>query len=395
MSPAFDFDTPVERRGTDSEKWQRWAGHDVLPLWVADMDFAAPPPVLAALRDRVAHGVFGYAAPDAALTGALVDALAGTCGWQVEPEWVVWLPGLVSGLTVACRAVGQPGDGVLVSPPVYGPFLRVPALVDRRLQAAPLAGDNAQGWRLDPGALASAADARSRLVLLCHPHNPVGRAWRRDELEELAAFAAARDLVVCSDEIHSQLLLEPGRPHVPFAALAPEVAARTITLVAPSKTFNLPGLGCAAAIISDDRLRASFGRAMAGIVPHVNVLGLVAARAAWEHGGPWLAALLEYLRGNRDYLAARVAAMPGLSMAPVEATYLAWLDARPWPVEAPHAHAVAHGVGPSDGRDFGAPGYLRLNFGCPRTTLAAACDRLAAAASAAFDREQGAGPPPG
>ena len=382
MSGPFDFDAPIERGGTDSEKWGRWAGRDVLPLWVADMDFAAPPAVIAALRERVAHGVFGYALPDDELAGVLVAALARTCGWVVEPEWVTWLPGLVSGLTVACRAVGVPGDGVIVMPPVYGPFLRVPPLVERVVRPAPLAGNNTAGWSLDPSALAAAAGS-SGLVLFCHPHNPVGRAWRPDELAALADLAVRHDLVVCSDEIHSQLLLEPGARHVPLASLSPEVAARTITLVAPSKTFNVPGLGCAAAIIADEDLRGRFRRAMAGIVPHVNVLGLVAARAAWSEGDPWLAALLPYLRANRDALAARVAALPGLTMAAVEATYLAWLDARAWQVEDPHAHALAHGLGLSDGRDFGAPGYLRLNFGCPRATLAAACDRLAAAAAAA------------
>lgn len=381
MSGRFDFDTPRERRGTDSEKWGRWAGRDVLPLWVADMDFAAPPPVIAALRARVEHGIFGYALPDEGLARVLAAALREQSGWEIEPDWVVWLPGLVSGLTVACRAVGAPGDGVLVTPPVYGPFLRVPPLVDRVVRRVPLAGDNRAGWRLDTAALAASA-GEARLLLLCHPHNPVGRAWRQDELADLAALAERHDLVICSDEIHGQLLLEPGAVHVPLASLSPAVAARAITLVAPSKTYNLPGLGCAAAIIADRGLRARFRRAMDGIVPHVNVLGLVAARAAWSAGGPWLAELLPYLRANRDYLAGRVAALPGLTMAPVEATYLAWLDASAWPVADPHAHVLAHGLGLSDGRDFGAPGFLRLNFGCPRATLAAACDRLEAAAAA-------------
>ncbi|MBM4130004.1 aminotransferase class I/II-fold pyridoxal phosphate-dependent enzyme, partial [bacterium] len=209
MSGRIDFDAVRDRRGTDSEKWSRWTGRDVLPLWVADMDFPAPPPVVAALRARVEHGIFGYALPDEGLTRALAAALRRQSDWEIEPDWVVWLPGLVSGLTVACRAVGAPGDGVIVTPPVYGPFLRVPPLVERVVRRVPLAGDNRSGPHLDTAALAAAAGA-ARLLLLCHPHNPVGRAWRADELAELATLAERHDLVVCSDEIHSQLLLEPG-----------------------------------------------------------------------------------------------------------------------------------------------------------------------------------------
>jgi len=383
VSGAYDFDRPVERRGTDSQKWLRYAGRDVLPLWVADMDFLSPPAVLEALHDRVAHGVFGYGHPQPELEAAACADLQRNFGWQVDPQWLVWLPGLVSGLSVCCRAVGAPGDGVGVLTPIYPPFLKVPGLMDRTLETVPLAGDNDTGWRMEVRRLERGLSERARLLLLCHPHNPVGRLWSEPELRQLADLCLERRLVICSDEIHNGLILERDRRHVPLAMLGPEVAARTVTLVAPSKTYNIAGLGCALAVISDPDLRRRFRRAAAGIVPHPNVLGMAAATAAYAHGRPWLESLLDYLRANRDFLAARVADLPGVTMAPVEATYLAWLDVRSLGLDHPHAHFLAHGVGLSDGRDFGAEGYLRLNFGCRRELLAEACQRIEAAVKAA------------
>jgi cystathionine beta-lyase len=223
----------------------------------------------------------------------------------------------------------------------------------------------------------------TRLFMLCHPHNPVGRAWNEAELRALDELAARRGLVVCSDEIHCGLLLDEGRRHRPWATLSPEAAARSITLMSPSKTFNLPGLGCAFAVIPDDGLRRRFRQAMRGIVPHVNVLGLTACEAAFRHGGAWRRALLDYLRGNRERVLAAVAAEPSLRTTPVEATCLAWVDARATGLPDPQATFEAAGVGLSDGRDFGPPGlsdgWVRLNFGCSRALLDEAQARLRAA----------------
>jgi cystathionine beta-lyase len=376
---TFDFDRPVVRAGTNSEKWDRYAGRDILPLWVADADFQSPPAVIEALADRVAHGVFGY--PDT--PPGLVEVFVETCdrewGWQVDPQWLVWLPGLVCGLSVTCRSVGEPGSVVAVQTPVYGPFLRVPGAMDRRARHIPLQGDNTTGWTCDRAAFAAGLDENVRLFLLCHPHNPVGRMWTTAELEVLAEECLCRDVVICSDEIHAQLVLEPGRRHVPLASLSPEIAARTITLMAPSKAFNIAGLGCSVAVIPDPELRRRFERAKLGIVPHVNLLGLVAAEAAWRHGGPWLAAQLEYLRGNRDLLAATVEDLSGVTMSRVEATYLAWLDVSGLGLDDPAAHFEAHGLGFSPGPHFGADGFVRCNFACTRATLEEACRRLRAA----------------
>ena len=376
MSP---FDTVIDRRGSDSFKWGKYAGRDILPLWVADMDFAAPPAVLDALHRRIEHGVFGYGGSWPSLTESVLAHLEDEYGWAIEPEWLVWLPGLVSGLNVACRAV----DGeVLTATPIYPPFLSAPQFSGRPLKRVDLALD-ANRWHWDMTAMAQATSAATRLFLLCHPHNPVGRCWSRDELLALAEHAERHDLVVCSDEIHCGLILDPDKRHVPFASLSPAIAQRTITLLAPSKTFNIPGLGCAFAVIPDATLRRRFERAMHGIVPHVNVLGLAACEAAFRHGGDWHRELIAYLRGNRDRVAEVVASLPGVHMTPVEATYLAWIDVRDLHLAKPAAHCEAHGLGLSDGSDFGAPGWLRLNFGCPRATLDDALARFSKAVAAA------------
>lgn len=376
---AFNFDAPVDRTGSDSGKWAKYAGRDVIPLWVADMDFAAPPAVLAAMRERIDHGVFGYNQPTTTQTQAVIDHLARWFDYRAEAEWIVWLPGLVSGLNVACRAVGEAGDAVFSATPIYPPFLSAPEFAGRRVVTAPLVRED-NTWRWDwPAVDAALTASRARLFELCHPHNPVGRVWNTDELLQIAALVDKHDLIVCSDEIHNGLILSPSSQHRLFASLAPEVAARTITLMAPSKTFNIPGLGAAFAIISDQTLRRRFRAAMNGIVPHVNALGMVATEAALAQCDDWHAALIDYLRSNAQAVERAVSATPGLSMTPVEATYLAWVDARALGLPHPAKHFEAHGLGLSEGADFGAPGFFRLNFGTRRALLDQALGRLRAA----------------
>ena len=373
------FDTPIDRRGTDSIKWSKYAGRDILPLWVADMDFAAPPPVLAALQQRIAQGVFGYGGPWSSLTESVLAHLESQYSWKIEPEWIVWLPGLVTGLNVACRAVD--GD-VLTATPIYPPFLSAPLFSGRQLNRCELTQSNGE-WQWEKSALKNALTVTTKLFLLCHPHNPVGRCWSRDELLDLAGFAEENDLVVCSDEIHCGLILDSDKRHIPFASLSPEAAKRSITLMAPSKTYNIPGLGCAFAVIPDAGLRRKFLHAMDGIVPHVNVLGLAACEAAYRDCTEWHDELITYLRGNRDRVFVTVNAEKGVKMSHVEATYLAWIDVRELGLEKPAAHFEAHGLGLSDGTDFGAPGWLRLNFGCTRQTLDQALSRFSTACRSA------------
>lgn len=369
----YDFTTAAAREISGSLKWSKYAGRDILPMWVADMDFLCPPAVLNALENRVDAGVFGYGLPTDDTTETVLAALEREFSWSVEPSWLVWLPGLVSGLTQAARAMGT---DVLVNTPVYPPFLKAPGWVGLNCVDAPLTGDNVAGWRLDAEVMRQAITDRTGLYYLCHPHNPVGRMWTEEELVAAAEVCLEKDVVICSDEIHNQLILTTDRKHRPLATLAPEIAQKTMTLMAPSKTFNVPGLGCSLAVIPDAALRKQFEAAGVGIVPHVNVLGYVAAQAAWANSSDWLAELIGVLRANRDALVARAAGWNGVTMPEIEATYLAWLDVRELGLADPVGFFEKHGVGLSEGADFAGPGYLRLNFGCPREILDLACDRI-------------------
>jgi len=376
----FDFDMPVERRGTSSLKWEKYKDQDVIPLWVADMDFRSPPAIIDALHQRVTYGVFGYTLPHDALIEVVISMLKRQYDWPVEAEWLVWLPGLVTGINLACRAVGVEGDEVMTAVPVYPPFLTAPGNSGRNLIKVPLK-EQQNRWEFDFDRLENMITSNTRLFILCNPHNPVGRVYTRNELAVLSAICKKHGIVICSDEIHNGLILDEEKIHIPIATLDADTAAQTITLMAPSKTFNLPGLGCSFAVISDKTLRKRFKRAMAGIVPMINLLGLTAAEVAFRNCSDWHTALLDYLRGNRSSVETAVSQMPHLSMAHVEATFLAWIDARGTGLRDPAAFFEEAGVGLQDGNEFAGPGFLRLNFACRRALLLEALDRMAAALS--------------
>lgn len=376
----FDFDVPIERHHTASLKWDRYGVRDIIPLWVADMDFRSPPAVIQALENRVRHGVFGYGLPPGGLTAAVCEMLAARYGWQVEPQHLVWLPGLVSGLNVSCRMVGTEHDDVMTLVPIYPPFLSAPKNSGRGLITVPLVIENHR-WVIDFHTLEQSITPKTRLLLFCNPHNPVGRVFSRQELERLVMLCCRHDIIICSDEIHCDLLLDADKKHIPTATVDHEASARTITLMAPSKTFNIPGLGCSFAVITDPRLRKKFLKAMAGIVPEVNILGFSAAEAAYRDGWEWLAELLDYLRQNSLMVEEAIHAMENLSMHHVEATYLAWIDARRIDKISPARFFEAYGIGLSEGSEFGFPGYVRLNFGCRRVLLQEALKRIQRAAA--------------
>ena len=380
MTP-FDFDRIPARRDSDSNKWRKFPA-DVLPLWVADMDFASPPAVVAALHARVEHGFFGYLTEAPELREVVAERLAKRFGWRVEPEAVVPVPGVNAGVNLAVRALTRPADGLLVQTPIYPPLLRAAGNHGVTRHGHLLTRETDGRYSVDTDAFVRTIRPETRAFLLCNPHNPVGRLFERDELDAMASACLRHDLWIIADEIHSDLVFD-GRPHTPIATLAPEVEQRTITFLAPSKTFNIPGLKCAVAVAPSAPLRERLAAAAADLVPKINVLGHAAAVAAYREGDPWLQALLRYLEDNRDLLAREVASrLPGVRMGIPEATYLAWLDCRATGLTDPYTFFLEQAkVALNDGKAFGpgGEGFVRLNFGCPRPLLAEGLSRMAAA----------------
>jgi cysteine-S-conjugate beta-lyase len=377
----YDFDRPVERRGTDSIKWGFYP-EDVIPLWVADMDFRSAAPVIEALRRRVDHGVFGYTRPTEALRHAVRDRMREMYQWVVGDEELLFLPGIVCGLNVAIQAFAGPGEGILAQPPVYFHFLKDPVHHGRALMDPPLvrSGDT---YEIDFDRFENAITDRTRMFILCNPHNPVGRVFTRAELEKIAEICLRRSLIICADEIHCDLLYS-GQRHIPIASLSPEVADRTVTMMAPSKTYNLAGLECSYAIIRNEELRRRWQATALGIVPWVNIMGHVSALSALRDGQEWLQQVMAYLEENRDFLSGVLRErMPDVRMCRMEATYLAWLDCSEAGIQGNPAAFFAREarVGLNNGPDFGSggEGFVRLNFACPRSTLAEALDRMASA----------------
>jgi cystathionine beta-lyase len=375
MQPDYDFNLSIDRRGTGCYKWRKTEHEDVIPFGVADMDFRAPPAVLRALHNRVDHGIFGYSVPTDSVVETVQKMLLDQYDWQVPADWLVWLPGLVPALNAACRSVCEPGEAALMTTPIYPPFLAAPKNMRRESITVPMRHE-AGTWSLDLDRISSAITEETRLFMLCNPHNPVGRVYSEKELRELGELCLSHDLVICSDEIHCGLVLDSDRDHMPLAKLFPEAQDNIITLMSPSKTFNLAGIGVGFGIIPGDQLRRSFARATVGLVPSVSAFGYVACEAAYRYGEPWRQALLNYLRQNRDRVEETIEAIPGLSMSHVEGTYLAWIDAREMKLERPGEFFESAGVQLWDGADFAGEGFVRLNFGCPREQLKAGLERM-------------------
>ncbi len=382
------FDALIDRHHTDSVKWDYY-DEDVLPMWVADMDFLSPPAVRAALTAKVAHGVLGYQFPKPEWFSFVCERMERLYGWKTTPEMVVAVPGIVAGFNTAARAYCPPGSAVVMQPPVYHPFLHVHEHLGLERQFAPLAAFT-EGQRVryevDHAVFDAALTDQTRLFLLCSPHNPTGQAFSRETLARLAESCLRREVIICADEIHSELLLG-GATHTPVAALAPEIEARTITLIAPSKTFNLAGLFTGFAIIPNPDLRRQYQKVTEQLILHPNSFGLTAARAAFTQCDDWLAELRAYLTANRDALVQFVDAhLPGVRTTVPEATYLAWLDCRDLNLEPnPFEFFLKQAkVGLNDGAPFGpgGEGFVRLNFACPRAMLMEGLERIRAALTA-------------
>lgn len=385
---SFDFDRVIDRRGTHCAKWDGFAARfggkapeDALPMWVADMDFAAPPAVNETLQAMVDHGVHGYFGDASDYNAAIRGWMRRRHGWEIEPDWIVTTAGIVNGVNLAIQAFCRPGDGVIIQEPIYHPF--APAIRNNgcHVVANPLRYENGR-YFMDLDGLAKAVNDRTRMMLLCSPHNPTGRVWTAEELRALADFCLERDILIVSDEIHHDLVFEG--PHTVMATLGADVADRLVTFASASKTFNLAGGHTGAALISNPKLRRQFRRQVerAGMLTG-NRFGYMMTEAAYRAGDDWLDALLVYLRANRDYMDERVAAdLKGVKSVKLDATYLGWLDftgtgmSQDEIVERFETRArVFCNHGPSFGR--GGEGFMRLNFACPRATLETAMDRLA------------------
>lgn len=378
----YDFDRVIDRRHSDSSKWNYYS-EDVLPLWTADMDFRVAEPVIEALHARVEHGVFGYTRESAELCEVISERLARLYGWQVPVEAILFQPGVVLGFNRVCRIVASPGDGILVQPPVYPPILAAPLQNGLQRQTADLEDIGHGTYQIDFASFEARITDRTRALILCNPHNPVGRAFRRDELERIAEICLRRNVLICSDEIHCDILFQ-GTRHIPIAALDPEIARQTVTLMAPSKTYNIPGLHCSVAIVPDPDLRSQLQKPDPAFFPEVNALGFTAALAAYRDGGEWLEQVLLYLEANRDLVWEYVSReLPGIETCKPEATYLAWLDCRRSGIRGdPYRFFLERArVALSAGSSFGKPGdgFVRLNFACPRSVLLEALGRMKAA----------------
>jgi cysteine-S-conjugate beta-lyase len=382
------FDEIVDRSMGNCIKW-KYFEKDVVPMWVADMDFKSPEPIQRAVAARAAYGVFGYEMPSKSLSEAVSAWLLRRHNWQVQPDEIVFLPGLVSGLNLMCRAFGRMGEEVMMLPPVYPPFLDAPSnngMTPRKVQLSQSLSAGRIHYQIDFEGVERAFNNRTSLLLMCHPHNPIGREWTRAEMTQLADLCAKRDAVIVSDEIWADLALD-GTTHAPLASLSPEIAQRCVTLMAPSKTFNVPGLGCSFAVVQNPVLKRRLMNAESGIIPHVNAFGLAAAQAAYTECDEWLDELRGYLSANRDAMLAYIDAhMPAIRATAPEATYLGWLDCRDARIEgnAGNFFLKKARVALSDGAGFGpgAEGFVRFNFGCPRAQMMQALERMSVALNA-------------
>jgi cystathionine beta-lyase len=372
------FDNTPNRQSTFAFKWEKYKGKDILPAWVADTEFTCAQPITDAIHKRVDHGVLGYTLP--AQYEPAIKAIQSWClsqyNWQIEANWIVWTPGVVPAFNMACKAFCKPGDAVMVQTPNYPPLLAAPKINDMQQVCIPSLLEN-ERWVLDLQALEKhAARPECKLFIMCNPMNPMGSVLSKEELSRVADICNRHSVVLCSDEIHCDLILE-DKPHIPASSID-AIADNSVTLMAASKTFNVAGLGTSFAIIPDPQVRAKFSKAGMGIVPWVTILGLVATEAAFTLCHDWHKQELAYLKANRDYLVDEINKIPGLHAQKPDATYLLWIDASGLGVNDTQAWCEAKGVGPSPGRDFGQKDFFRINYGCSREFLEQIVARLKA-----------------
>ncbi|MCU0467577.1 MAG: PatB family C-S lyase [Arcicella sp.] len=372
----YNFDELINRKNTDSFKWDFFQDPEgTIPMPVADMDFRCPEPILQALREVTEHGVFGYSVVPETLKDILQKRLEDLYGWKTEKEWQVWIPGLVPAITASCRAIGEQTDAIITSIPVYHPFHLAPNYVGKKLQTFPMI-EVENRWTFDFEALETTITPETKLFMLCNPYNPAGTVFTKQELEQLVAICQKHGIVICADEIHCDLILDSEKKHIPIASLSQEAENMTITLLAPSKTFNIAGLGCSVAIIPNVELRKKFEDAKNGFFPPLTRHSLVAAIAAYRDCEDWRQQLVTYLKANHDYIYHELNGYQGLKMLPLEATYLAWIDASGTGIPNIQEKILQAGVRLMDGKIFMGEGFLRMNFACPKSLVIEAVERI-------------------
>lgn len=380
------FVNPPSRAKLPNTKWDRYRGQDILPMWIADMEFQSPPAIIEALHKQVEHGIFGYQdQPHNALLDIIINRLQSEYGWLIKPEWLVWTQGMVPLMNAVARQVlSDGGQSMTWTPTYFHLFEDVEYWIDNPADSlrVPLIyrpeADSDDVWTVDWSLMDEMVTERTKLFMLCNPHNPVGKVYRRETLERLAEFCERHDLIICSDEIHCDLLYGSAE-HIPIASLSERIAQRTITLMAPSKTFNIAGLGCSFAIVPDADIRAGLEKARKGIVPTPSVLGFYAAEAGYRNGSAWLSELLSVLQTNIQMIQQRIGQLPGVRVTPLSATFLAWIEVTDLQLDNPQAYFEEQGLGLQGGDLFGQVAgrqFLRMNFACPTSMIEIACERF-------------------
>lgn len=374
------FDKKKDRTNTSSQKWEKYQGQDVIPMWVADSDYETAPEIIEALKQRVDHGVFGYSEqPTQGVQSAIKNHLQSEHNWNIEKDWIVPLPSIVSGLNLSTLMVEDGKTDVLISNTIYPPFKYVVENTQHIAIKIPMRLDttnNTERWILDFENLENSITPKTQLILFCNPHNPAGTVYTKEELTQLHEICERHNLLICSDEIHCDLILDQNKKHIPISTLNDDAMQRTITLMAASKTFNIAGLGFGFAIIPNQILRDKFKIISRQRMPDINILAQTATEAAFNLSKNWHQEQIKYLRHNRDYLMTEINAVKGLKMYPLEATFLAWIDVSELQLEDPESFFVDAGVGISAGNQFGDNNFIRLNFACSHTLLEKAVGRI-------------------
>lgn len=377
----YNFDQIIDRRNSYSKKWLKYRDSDVIAMTVADMEFSAPPPILNALAKEIDHGVLGYTLYQMELKQTVISYLKDQYSWDVQEEEIIWLPSIVAGMNICSRILTTNNQPIISATPIYPPFFQTATNSQRQLIKTQLILNEHWEWDFaDLEKQLAQNKTDGGLLLLCNPHNPTGRVWSRNELERLLDIASRYKLNICSDEIHCDLILDKNLKHIPFASLNSEAATRSIVLMSPAKTFNIPGLSCAFAVIQNSIIRENFETYMRGLYPQINIMGLIACKTALTECQEWKNQLIEYLQNNHNLTLEKINKMPGLVAKKSEATYLLWINCKEFcdktEISNPFSFFEKHGIALGNGADFGMSNYFRLNFACPKEQLTEALHRI-------------------